>query len=198
MNILIVDNYDSFTYNLYHLVEAIMPATFRLSVYRNDQLSLDDVDAFQKIIISPGPGLPRDAGITCGLIRRYAPTKSILGVCLGHQAIAEVFGGRLLNLPEVLHGKAVKTIVTKPEEPLFMDCPTHFDTGRYHSWVVDPQYLPTELQVCATDEKGLIMAIRHNKYDIRGVQFHPESIMTPVGTKMLKNWVTLNLDNTHV
>ncbi len=198
MNILIVDNYDSFTYNLYHLVEAVMPANCSLSVYRNDQLSLDDADSFQKIIISPGPGLPKDAGITCELIQRYAPTKSILGVCLGHQAIAEVYGGRLLNLPEVLHGKAVKTMVTKPEEPLFLGCPTHFDTGRYHSWVVDPQFLPSELQVCAIDEQGLIMAIRHETYDVCGVQFHPESVMTPVGRKILKNWVTFNPDSTRV
>lgn len=191
MDILIIDNYDSFTYNLHHLVEAVMPAGGRLSVIRNDNLSVAEAGSFDKLIISPGPGLPKDAGITCDLIRHYAAKKSILGVCLGHQAIAEVFGGKLRNLPEVLHGKAVSTMITDKGEPLFFHCPEQFDTGRYHSWVIDPDHLPPALQVTATDELGLIMAVSHRQYDIKGVQFHPESVMTQVGRQILRNWVYL-------
>ncbi len=191
MHILILDNYDSFTYNLYHMIEAVMPADTRLEVRRNDQVSLEAAGAFDKIVISPGPGLPAQAGITCDLIGHYAASKSILGVCLGHQAIAEVFGGRLLNLPAVLHGVSIQTTVVQREEPLFFGCPDSFDTGRYHSWVVDPATFPSELEVTAIDEKRLIMALRHREYDVRGVQFHPESIMTGVGQAILKNWVEI-------
>lgn len=190
MKILILDNYDSFTYNLYHMVEDVMPEGVTLSVFRNDAISPDDVGQYDKIIISPGPGLPKDAGIVCEVIGRYAAEKSILGVCLGHQAIAETFGGKLMNLPEVLHGKAIKTSVAWKAEPLFAGCPETFETGRYHSWVVDPGTLPAIFQVTAIDGNGHIMAITHKKYDVRGVQFHPESIMTPPGRQILKNWVT--------
>lgn len=188
MKILILDNYDSFTYNLYHLVEAVMPAGAQLAVCRNDAIPLEEVQGFDRIIISPGPGLPADAGISCELIRRYGASRPILGVCLGHQAIAEVYGAKLLNLKNVLHGKAVNTRVLDPAEPLFFGCPEQFDTGRYHSWVVDPGQLPAELIVTAEDELGLIMAIRHCHHPVRGVQFHPESVMTALGRKILKNW----------
>ncbi len=195
MKILILDNYDSFTYNLYHMVEAVMPADFRLFVKRNDEISAEAAGRFDKIIISPGPGLPRDAGVSSELIDRYAAKKSILGVCLGHQAIAEVFGGNLMNLDRVLHGKAIETFVSDKNESLFFGCPESFHTGRYHSWVVDPSALPDTLKITAVDEHQLIMAIRHVRYDVKGVQFHPESIMTDAGQLMLKNWVQANPGN---
>ncbi len=166
-----------------------MPAGYSLQVRRNDEISLQEVNQYDKVIISPGPGLPKDAGITCDLIKTYATKKSILGVCLGHQAIAEVFGGKLINLENVLHGKAIKTMVDNKNEPLFFGCPDAFETGRYHSWVVDPDLLPAELTITATDELNLIMAISHNNLDVRGVQFHPESVMTALGRQILKNWV---------
>ncbi len=189
MHILIIDNYDSFTYNLYHLVGAVMPSNSRIRVLRNDALTTKEAARYDKIIISPGPGLPKDAGISCEVIRKLASQKSILGVCLGHQAIAEAFGGKLINLPEVLHGKAINTRITDKMEPLFWGCPAHFDTGRYHSWVVDPDSLPTDLRATAKDEKGLIMAVSHKNIDVKGVQFHPESVMTPTGRQILSNWV---------
>ncbi len=198
MKILIIDNYDSFTYNLYHMVEAVLPPGSSLSVYRNDAIGLEQVAAYDGLIISPGPGLPGESGISCDVIGRYGASKPILGVCLGHQAIAEVYGGKLLNLPQVLHGKAISTEVTDPEEPLFFGCPALFETGRYHSWVVDPDSLPATLQVTAKDEFGLIMGIRHRHYPVRGVQFHPESVMTGVGKQILKNWVSLNTGRTPV
>lgn len=191
MRILILDNYDSFTYNLYHMIEAVMPEDDRLDVRRNDEIRLDGLEVYDKIVISPGPGLPAQAGITCELIDKYAARKSILGVCLGHQAIGEVFGGRLLNLPEVLHGLAIKTTVIQRDEPLFFGCPDSFETGRYHSWVIDPETFPQVLEITAIDSRRLIMAIRHRRHDVRGVQFHPESIMTGVGQTMLKNWVEM-------
>ena len=189
MDILILDNYDSFTYNLYHMIEDVMPAGYGLWVRRNDEISLQEVNQYDKIIISPGPGLPKDAGITCDLIAAYAEKKSILGVCLGHQAIAEVYGSKLMNLENVLHGKAIKTMVTNKNEPLFFGCPDAFETGRYHSWVVDPDSLPDELAITATDGLNLTMAISHKRLDVKGVQFHPESVMTEVGRQILKNWV---------
>ncbi len=198
MKILIVDNYDSFTYNLYHLVEAVMPAGFHLSVKRNDAFPISYAGMFDKIILSPGPGLPKDAGISCRLIEQYAPEKSILGVCLGHQAIGEVFGGKLLNLPEVLHGKTIQTHIVCSDESLFDGCPPSFDTGRYHSWVIDPASLPAGLEMTATDNNNMIMAVRHKQYDIKGLQFHPESVMTPVGKQILKNWVLAKPGNTPV
>ncbi len=195
MKILIIDNYDSFTYNLYHMVEALMPEGFSLTVHRNDAIALDSVAAYDRIILSPGPGLPKDAGITCAIIERYGHVKPILGVCLGHQAIGEVFGGRLINLNQVLHGRAIKTSIVDKEEQLFWGCPPDFDTGRYHSWVIDPLSLPEELRVTAIDEYNLIMAIRHKEYDIRGVQFHPESIMTATGAQILNNWIQITPDS---
>ena len=195
MKILIIDNYDSFTYNLYHMVEAVMPNGFSLTVHRNDAITLDDVAAYDRIILSPGPGLPKDAGITCAVIERYGHQKPILGVCLGHQAIGEVFGGKLLNLDQVLHGRAIKTSIVDRKEQLFWGCPVEFDTGRYHSWVIDPDSMPEILKVTAIDEQNLVMAVRHESYNIRGVQFHPESIMTTTGSQILSNWIKITPGN---
>ncbi|MBW6499539.1 MAG: aminodeoxychorismate/anthranilate synthase component II [Bacteroidales bacterium] len=189
MKILILDNYDSFTFNLYHIVESLLPDGNILEVHRNDQIDLDAVGHYDKIIISPGPGLPDEAGITCELIRRYAAEKSILGVCLGHQAIAEVFGGKIQNLEQVLHGVAISTKVVKADALLFRHCPDVFETGRYHSWVADPDTFPKALEITAIDASGNIMALQHKTFDVHGVQFHPESVMTPVGRLILRNWV---------
>lgn len=191
MKILIVDNYDSFTFNLYHLVEAIMPDDWTLAVKRNDEIKMDEVAMADKIIISPGPGLPANAGITCDIIREMSHTKSILGVCLGHQAIAEVFGGSLVNMPEVMHGLQATTFVTDENESLFAHCPQTFQSARYHSWVVNTQTLPDCLQITASDEKGQIMALSHKTLRVKGVQFHPESILTPQGRLILSNWLKI-------
>lgn len=165
-----------------------MPAGHQPVVKRNDEISLSEAGTYEKIIISPGPGLPKDAGISMAVIRQYAATKSILGVCLGHQAIGEVFGARLNNLRNVLHGKAIQTTVSEVNEMLFAGCPGQFESGRYHSWVIDPDSMPDELEITAIDDNQLIMAIRHREYDVRGLQFHPESIMTSVGQQILNNW----------
>lgn len=185
--VLIVDNYDSFTYNLVHLVEKLVH--HKIQVCKNDEFSMDEVARFDKILLSPGPGLPDEAGLLKPLIAEYGSSKSILGVCLGHQAIGEVFGGRLKNLDQVFHGVAHQISITKPEDPLFKGLVGNITVGRYHSWVIDNQNLPEELAVTATDEMGNIMAVRHQKFDICGVQFHPESIMTPDGEKMIRNWL---------
>jgi anthranilate synthase component II len=189
MNVLIIDNYDSFTYNLYHLIEAVMPANWNLKVKRNDEISLKEIENFDKIVISPGPGLPKEAGITCEAISYYGQSKSILGVCLGHQAIAEVYGGKLVNLNQVLHGVAVNTFILNPPDSLFNGCSNSFETGRYHSWVVSENDFPECLEVTAKDSNGNIMALKHKTFDVKGVQFHPESIMTPLGRQILNNWV---------
>lgn len=185
--ILIIDNYDSFTYNLVHLVNEI---GLQCDVWRNDQFKLEDVDAYDKIILSPGPGIPSEAGLLLDVIKRYAPTKSIFGVCLGQQAIAEVFGGRLYNLKQPMHGIATPITVTDETEKLFTDLPLTFNVGRYHSWVVDEKAIPDVLTVTAIDEvDNSAMAIRHKTYDVRGVQFHPESILTQYGKEMMRNWL---------
>lgn len=193
MKILVFDNYDSFTYNLVHLVEKITKE--KVEVYRNDQISLDEVDRFDRIILSPGPGIPEEAGLLIPLIRRYASSKSILGVCLGHQAIGEAFGGELLNLADVYHGVATPIEVgqerKKPSNDLFEGLPPTIEVGRYHSWVVNGDNLPEELEVTARDANGQIMAMRHKTYDVQGVQFHPESVLTPDGEKILRNWLQL-------
>ncbi|MBE9584725.1 aminodeoxychorismate/anthranilate synthase component II [Mucilaginibacter sp. JRF] len=187
-NILIIDNYDSFTYNLVHLVNEI---GLQCEVWRNDQFKLEDVDAFDHIILSPGPGIPSEAGLLLQVIERYAPTKSIFGVCLGQQAIAEVFGGSLYNLKQPMHGIATPITVTDVQEPLFIGLPQSFNVGRYHSWVVNGDDLPDVLAVTAIDEKdNSVMALSHKQYNVRGVQFHPESILTEYGKEMLKNWLT--------
>ncbi|RAJ02653.1 anthranilate synthase component 2 [Chitinophaga skermanii] len=187
MNILVFDNYDSFTYNLVHLVEKIIDG--KVTVYRNDEIDLDKVDEFDKIILSPGPGIPNEAGLLLPLIKRYAPTKSIFGVCLGQQAIGEAFGASLTNLSEVYHGVATPVNITSRSGELFNGLPDEIEVGRYHSWVVDEKTLPAELEITARDENGFIMALQHREYDVCGVQFHPESVLTPEGEQIIRNWL---------
>jgi anthranilate synthase component 2 len=187
-NILIIDNYDSFTYNLVHLVNEI---GLQCDVWRNDKFALEDVDAYDHIILSPGPGIPSEAGLLLQVIEKYAPTKNIFGVCLGQQAIAEVFGGRLYNLGQPMHGIATPIKVTDAQEKLFTHLPQSFKVGRYHSWVVDENAIPDVLTVTAIDEKdNSVMALRHKQYNVRGVQFHPESILTEYGKEMMQNWLS--------
>ena len=184
--ILVFDNYDSFTYNLVHAVKKL--GYTDVEVHRNDQIALEDIARFDKIILSPGPGVPSESGILLDVIRKYAPTKSILGVCLGEQAIAEAFGGTLINLTEVHHG--VSSIVDVLEEDvLFNGLPKQLEVGRYHSWAVEKSNLPDCLTITAVDDEGMIMALAHKTFDVRGVQFHPESVLTPDGEKMLRNWL---------
>jgi anthranilate synthase component 2 len=185
--ILIFDNYDSFTYNLVHAIRAL--GYHQLEVHRNDQISLEAIAAFDKIVLSPGPGIPSEAGLLLPLIERYAPVKSIFGVCLGQQAIAEAFGGQLMNLSRVRHGVQTPIHVTEPGEILFRGLPDVFDGGRYHSWVVQPEGLPDCLKITALDDEGQIMALTHTSYDVRGVQFHPESVLTPMGEQIIRNWL---------
>ena len=209
MKILVFDNYDSFTYNLVHLVEKITHE--KVDVYRNDQLPLEKVKEYDKIILSPGPGIPEEAGLLLPLIKEYASSKSILGVCLGHQAIGEAFGGKLVNLSTVYHGVATKieivnrvpidfgtSVVSKvPDSRLtthdsgdiFEGLPNEIEVGRYHSWIISDENFPVELEVTARDENNYIMALQHRKYDVQGVQFHPESVLTPDGEKILRNWL---------
>jgi anthranilate synthase component 2 len=191
MKILVFDNYDSFTYNLVHLVEKITRT--KVEVYRNDQIPLEKVKDYDKIILSPGPGIPEEAGLLLPLLKEYAATKSILGVCLGHQAIGEAFGGMLTNLSTVYHGVAmtieVKSKKSKFNNSLFEGLPDRFDVGRYHSWIVSEENFPDELEVTARDENNYIMALQHKQYDVQGVQFHPESVLTPLGENILRNWL---------
>lgn len=184
--ILVIDNYDSFVYNLVHYLESL---NCEVIVKRNDQLTLDEVANFDKILLSPGPGIPDEAGLLKLIIERFGATKSIFGVCLGQQAIGEVYGGTLRNLDEVYHGVATKIETTVDDALLFKGLNSSFDVGRYHSWVVAKNDFPKSLEITATDENGQIMALRHKQYDVRGVQFHPESVLTPDGMKMLENWV---------
>lgn len=186
MRILVFDNYDSFTYNLVHLVEKITHE--RVEVYRNDQITLEKVNEFDKIILSPGPGIPVEAGLLLPLIREYAASKSILGVCLGHQAIGEAFGGKLENLSTVYHGVATNCRLLV-KDPLFAHLPDTIEVGRYHSWIVKDKEFPPALEVTARDENGYIMALRHRQFDVKGVQFHPESVLTPEGETILRNWL---------
>jgi anthranilate synthase component 2 len=186
-NIVVIDNYDSFTYNLVHYIEKITGK--RVDVFRNDKISVDEVSRYDKILLSPGPGIPVEAGIILDLIRKLGPTKSILGVCLGHQAIGEAFGGKLVNLDNVYHGIASEIEVLTPEDPLYRGIPTKFNVGRYHSWVVDKPTLPDCFTITSVDDKGLIMGISHKQYDVRGVQYHPESVLTENGLKMMENWL---------
>ena len=193
MRLLIFDNYDSFTYNLVHVVEKIIHE--KVDVFRNDKISLEKVNEYDKIILSPGPGLPCESGLLLPLIKKYAPSKSILGVCLGQQAIAESFGGKLTNLKEVYHGVATKIIVnenrTLTENDVFKSIPNKFEAGRYHSWIVDKENFPVELEITAEDENGYIMALRHKTFDVQGVQFHPESVLTPLGEEIMRNWLNV-------
>jgi anthranilate synthase component 2 len=187
MKILVLDNYDSFTYNLVQYIERVVKKP--IDVRRNDQISLDEISSYDKILISPGPGIPNEAGITLDLIREYGATKSILGVCLGHQAIAEAFGGSIRNLSTVYHGVMGQMKQTKAGDYLFEGVPTEFDAGRYHSWIVEADAFPSQLEVTVENDEGYIMALRHKEYDVRGVQFHPESVLTEYGGRMILNWV---------
>lgn len=189
MKILVFDNYDSFTYNLVHLVEKITGE--KVDVFRNDQIALADVAAYDKIILSPGPGIPEEAGLLLPLIKEYAATKSILGVCLGHQAIAEAFGGTLTNLSTVYHGVATPIKILKIKSQILNGLPEEIEVGRYHSWIVNETDLPKELEITAKDEHGYIMGLQHKEFDVQGVQFHPESVLTPDGEKILRNWLNV-------
>lgn len=187
MKVLVIDNYDSFTYNLVQYIQEILGE--KIDVFRNDEISLEAVDRYDVIILSPGPGLPSDAGIMPELIRRYAPSKMILGVCLGHQAIGEAFGGRLENLTHVFHGIETPVQVIVEHDIIFEGVNEHFQAGRYHSWVVSRDQFPQSLEVTAVAENDVIMAMRHRDFAVWGVQFHPESIMTTEGMKMLENFL---------
>ncbi|OIQ30796.1 MAG: aminodeoxychorismate/anthranilate synthase component II [Bacteroidetes bacterium MedPE-SWsnd-G2] len=187
IKVLVIDNYDSFTYNLVHYLEDL---NCKVVVKRNDQLSLKEVDKYQYIVLSPGPGIPDEAGLLKDIIKTYGPTKQIFGVCLGQQAIAEVYGGKITNLKKVYHGIATKIKVIVDDETLFQGMPKQFNVGRYHSWIVDPN-LPAELEVTSVDSNGQIMSLRHTIYNIKAVQFHPESVLTPHGKEMLQNWLNL-------
>ena len=188
MKILLFANYDSFTYNLLHILKELGAD---VEVFRNDKITLDEVDRFDKIVLSPGPGIPEEAGILLPLIRRYAPTKSILGVCLGEQAIGEAFGAKLINLTEVHHGVCSDVRVVA-NDPLFNGLDRTLRVGRYHSWVVSKEDLPDCLEITAEDtEEGQIMGLRHKEYNVRGIQFHPESVLTPQGKEIIKNWLSI-------
>lgn len=185
MRIAVIDNYDSFTYNLVHLVKSL---GVEVDVFRNDQFQLSSLELYDKLLLSPGPGIPGEAGLLLEVIKTYASRKSILGICLGHQAIGEVFGGRLVRLRQVYHGVATPC-EQMMDEPLFANLPRHFEVGRYHSWVVSREDFPDCLQVTALSDDGQVMALRHKQYDVRGLQFHPESVLTPLGETFLSNWI---------
>jgi anthranilate synthase component 2 len=185
MKIVIIDNYDSFTYNLSHLVKELGA---EVTVLRNDQFELSDLQQFSKIILSPGPGIPSEAGLLCDVIRTYAGRKPILGVCLGHQAIGEVFGAQLENLSDVFHGVATPCHIVA-DDPIFSGIDHNITVGRYHSWVVSRNGFPDCLEVTATSDEGQIMALKHRELNVRGIQLHPESVLTPDGKKMLQNWL---------
>ena len=204
LKILVFDNYDSFTYNLVHLVEKITHE--KVDVYRNDQIPLEKVKEYDKIILSPGPGIPEEAGLLLPLIKEYASSKTILGVCLGHQAIGEAFGAKLINLSSVFHGVATPVKVVNRESSivnekrdsrltshvsrnLFEGLPNELEVGRYHSWVVSKEDFPEELEIIAEDDNGIIMGLQHKTYDVQGVQFHPESVLTPRGEDIMRNWL---------
>lgn len=187
MKILVFDNYDSFTYNLVHLVQKVVTA--KVDVYRNDEVPLEKVAEYDKIILSPGPGIPSEAGMLLPLIKAYASTKSILGVCLGHQAIGEAFGGKLVNLSTVYHGVATPMKILNPESQILKGLKENISVGRYHSWVVSEEGFPDDLEITATDDNDYIMALQHKHYDVQGVQFHPESVLTPDGETILRNWL---------
>ncbi len=187
MKILIIDNYDSFTYNLVHLVNEVTGG--RPDVLRNDAFELDEIKKYDALLLSPGPGLPSDAGKLEAVIKEFSATKKILGVCLGHQAIGEVFGAKLKNLSRVYHGVETPVHIAASKHPMFLNIIPPLIVGRYHSWVVDKESIPKELNILATDDSGEIMAMAHERYDVWGVQFHPESVMTPHGKQLIKNWV---------
>ncbi|WP_081661822.1 anthranilate synthase component II [Gillisia sp. JM1] len=184
-SVLVIDNYDSFVYNLVHYLEEL---DCDVTVIRNNEVDLDMIAKYDKILLSPGPGIPDEAGLLKEVLIKYAPTKSILGVCLGQQAIGEVFGGKLINLDSVFHGVSSKINITVDDESLFYHLDKELIVGRYHSWVVDPN-LPGSLEATSFDENGQVMSLRHREYDVKGVQFHPESVLTPMGKQIMKNWI---------
>lgn len=188
MKLLVLDNYDSFTYNLVHILRELGYGP-QMQVFRNDKISLDQVDAFDKILLSPGPGIPEEAGIMQDLIKRYGPTKSILGICLGHQGIAEVYGASLYNMKLVLHGVDSEISLLDEDELLFRGISKQTSVGRYHSWAVVPASVNGDLKITARDAEQEVMGIRHKRYDVVGLQFHPESVLTPEGKRMIRNWV---------
>ncbi len=188
MKILVLDNYDSFTYNLVHIIRRLGFGP-SMDIYRNDQITVEDAGAYDKILFSPGPGIPDEAGIMKEVIRTYGPERSMIGICLGHQAIAEVYGASLFNMPDVRHGVAVNVRTTEAEDYLFNDVPEEFTACLYHSWAVVPDTVGKELEVTALDEFDTIMGLRHMSYDIRGLQFHPESILTENGIQLIENWI---------
>jgi len=185
--ILVIDNYDSFTYNLVHAIKKI--AGVPVDVFRNDEISLEEIEKYDKIVLSPGPGLPEESGLLLEIIKEYAPKKSMLGVCLGHQAIGEAFGGKLFNMNRVFHGVATPVKLTGNPSVLFNGLPESFDVGRYHSWIVEKENLPACFEITSLDNEGVIMSMRHREFDVEGVQFHPESVLTPLGEKILENWL---------
>ena len=186
MKILVIDNYDSFVYNLVHYLEEL---DCEVTVRRNDTFYLEEAENYDKILLSPGPGIPDEAGLLKEVIRKYVTSKPIFGVCLGQQAIGEVFGGKLENLSKVFHGVATKATIISENEPLFKGIEKEFEIGRYHSWVISKENFPEVLEITSIDENGQIMSVRHKFYDICGVQFHPESVLTPMGKQIIKNWV---------
>jgi anthranilate synthase component 2 len=187
--ILVIDNYDSFTYNLVHYITKLTDV--HPDVFRNDEIDIGDVVHYDKILLSPGPGIPDEAGICLDVIRKFGPEKSILGICLGHQAIGQAFGGKLINLREVYHGIASPVNFTDQTDPLFHGLPPSITAGRYHSWVVSREDLPACFTITCEDEQGIIMGISHNQYDIRGLQFHPESVLTEYGYDIMRNWIVM-------
>ncbi len=187
MKILILDNYDSFTYNLVHYLNEMVDEP--VDVIRNDKISLEEIDKYTHILLSPGPGVPDEAGIMKDLIQTYGETKSIFGVCLGMQAIGEIYGGTLVNLDKVYHGLSLPATVISKEDITFRGIPQKFQVGRYHSWVIHTNNFPDVLEITAVDDEGRVMALRHKEFNVRGVQFHPESILTEYGKKMLENWL---------
>ncbi len=185
MKTVIIDNYDSFTYNLSHIVKELGS---EVTVLRNDLFKLEELEKFDKIILSPGPGIPSEAGLLLDVIKKYAATKPILGICLGEQAIAEAFGGQLINLKDVFHG--VKSdIEIVDEDYLFNGLPKVIEAGRYHSWIVDSSSLPKDLAITAVSKEGYIMGLKHKSYDVHGIQFHPESVLTPLGENIIRNFL---------
>ncbi len=187
MTVLVLDNYDSFTYNLVHIIREL---GYEYEVHRNDKISVDDVNRFDKVLLSPGPGIPDEAGIMKEVIKKYGPTKSILGVCLGHQGIAEVYGAKLYNIKNVLHGVTSQIEVIDNSSKLFNAIPKNFRITHYHSWAVVPESINGNLKVTAINQAGLVMAFSHTQFDVHGVQFHPESVMTEHGKQFMLNWLT--------
>jgi len=187
-HILVIDNYDSFTYNLVHYLEDL---DCKVTVKRNDQLSLEEVAQYDRLVLSPGPGIPDEAGLLKPIIEMYGPTKPIFGVCLGQQAIGEVYGGKLVNLSHVFHGVSTEIELTVNDEPLFKGLEKKFQVGRYHSWVIEKESFPEDLEITSIDHQGQIMSVRHKTFNVRGVQYHPESVLTPNGKQILENWLKL-------